>query len=507
MGNISSQRLSLHRFLALTVSHSTTINPRHLEHYIYPYWTGDIGALIVPEDFQYSLIAPQFPVYVSPKVRPGPDESGTTEADGEAEGVYVDIAVVMPILESRPVEDLGEIGKQLVGKSLAYFFHTFRPHETGLSPRCLWVSGYEAALLGELKRAPTRHARNLKSFLNNLKDLLRDAVIQAETQALCLFSSWRFGTQDVVILLAGAGEYYQIRRVTREWSQKELNGKPYTSELLMELKAAARFRLEDMEEDEMDSEEDELEEDDDLEEDDAGADSEGQEEKMYDLPSNAKERQDRIRAQYRRDLDKHAEKRAERAERDQERDQRAERRTQRVETLTAQLDEAMKVQPSADRTAPLFTDAAPECFHRLEEPNLGAFFESEEPEKYFAGSSASDESDWSRILQLGSEISYAPSRSGKRHETSRQMSAMVVQNERTWESSSVPGNVARKPPKISMDIMEPMEAKSVWTSTAETGISQASKTSVRTVASTSAIGGGRATRSSLNALAGFQLTE
>jgi hypothetical protein len=100
MGNIAPRCLSLHRFLALTVSHSTTVDPRHLEHHIYPYWKADIAALLISGDLQYSLIALQFPVYVSPKDRsPGPDDSGRTEADGEAEGVYVDIAIVMPIVQ------------------------------------------------------------------------------------------------------------------------------------------------------------------------------------------------------------------------------------------------------------------------------------------------------------------------------------------------------------------------------------------------------------------------
>ncbi|KAJ7714244.1 hypothetical protein DFH07DRAFT_785813 [Mycena maculata] len=249
MGNITPRRLSLHHFLALTVSHSTTVDPRHLEHHISHWMAADFAALIVSGDLQYSIIAPQFPVYVSPKdPSPGPDDSGRTEADGEAKA----------------------IGQKLVGQSLSQFFDEFQPHLRGFSPHCLWVSGHEATLLGELKPGPTRHARHIESFLSNLNTLLRDATLQAEAQALCLFCSWRFGTQDVVLLLAGAGEYYRIRHVTRNWSVVELNGEIYTSKTLKELKTAAK-QLDYLGED--------------------GDWTEGQEEEMYGDPGSAEDRQ------------------------------------------------------------------------------------------------------------------------------------------------------------------------------------------------------------------------
>ncbi|KAJ7449710.1 hypothetical protein B0H11DRAFT_1743490 [Mycena galericulata] len=335
---------------------STTVDPRHLEHHIYPYWTADIAALIVSGDLQYSLIAPQFPVYVSPKDRsPGPDDSGRTEADGESEGVYVDIAIVMPIVQPRYADELGAIGQKLVGQSLSQFFDEFQPHLRGFSPRCLWVSGQEAALLGELKPGPTRHTRQIGPFLSNLNTLLGEVVLQAEAQAHCLFSSWRFGTQDEVLLLAGAGDYYQIRRVTRDWSIVKLDGKTYTSETLKDLKAAAK-QFDYMAGD--------------------GDWTEGQEEEMYGHPGRAKDRQERLNDQ-RKGRNKRAEKRAERTE---------------------QFVNALNAPPSADRTTPLFSYAALNELHRQAQED---FFESEDPEKYFAGVGPSD---WSRVLQLGSEL-------------------------------------------------------------------------------------------------------
>ncbi|KAJ7260893.1 hypothetical protein B0H12DRAFT_1106914 [Mycena haematopus] len=197
MGNITFQRFKLHRFLAMAVSHSTTVDPRHLEHHIYPYWTAEFAALIIPKDFQCSLVAPQFPVYVSPK-EPSldPNTSGDTEADGQAQGVYVDIAIVIPIVQPPYCDELGAIGPQLVGQSMANFFDEIQPHLQGFSPRCVWISGHEAPVLGELKHDLTRHARKISTFLTDLTTFLKNAEAQAQAQTLCLFCSWRLGTRS-----------------------------------------------------------------------------------------------------------------------------------------------------------------------------------------------------------------------------------------------------------------------------------------------------------------------
>ncbi|KAJ7339124.1 hypothetical protein DFH08DRAFT_812522 [Mycena albidolilacea] len=188
----------------------------------------------------------------------------------------------------------------------------------GFSPRCLWVSRQEAALLGELKPGPTRHARQIGPFLSNLNTLLGEAVLQAEAQAHCLFSSWRFGTKDEVHLLAGAGDHSRY------------------AESPGDLKAAAK-QFDDMVED--------------------GDWTEGQEEEMYGHPGSAKDQQKRLNEQ-RRGRDKRAEKRAEHTE---------------------QFANALNAPPSADRTTPLFSHAALNELHRLQEKE--DFFELEDPEK------------------------------------------------------------------------------------------------------------------------------
>ncbi|KAJ7798340.1 hypothetical protein B0H13DRAFT_708313 [Mycena leptocephala] len=368
MGNITSRQLDLHRFLGLAVCHCTTIDPRHLEHHNYTYWTGDFTALIVRGKLKYCLIAPQFPIYVSPKEPLDPDTSfgsGRTDADGEAQGVYVDIAIVMPIVQPRYVEELGAIGKELDNKSLHHFLDHFLPQKLpGLSPRCLWVSGFEAPLVGELKPGPTRHADKIDSFYVDLVRLLRQGVLQAEAQGLCLFCSWRFATQEDALLLAGAGEYYRIRRVTREWAERELNGGPYTSNTLKKLKVAGKEweNLDSSDHDDANAVED-------------GDWTEGRMEDMYGNPQGARQRQQKLN------------------------DQRTQRRVER-DARRHKYEAALTTPPSDDRTAPLFTDEALNVMHRN---NVGSdLFESTPPEPYFSGSGTKG---WSRVLQLGSALS------------------------------------------------------------------------------------------------------
>lgn len=367
MGNITSRQLDLHRFLGLAVCLSTTANPRRLEHYNYTYWTADIAALIVGGHLKHCLIAPQFPMYVSPREPSlGPNASGRTEADGDAEGVYVDVAIFMPIAKPRDLEDLGALAPQVAGKSLAHFFDKIIPqHLPGLSPRCVRVSGFEAPVLGELKPGPTRHPTGVKSFLKSLNLLLSEGTLQAEAQALCLFCSARFATQDEVLLLAGAGDYYQICRVTRTWSRPQLKGGKYSSNTLKELKAAARERL--------------------LVEDD-GDWTEGKEEEMYGDPESAKQRQKELNEQ--------------RAQQVKQRSKRAAARVEKRDVQHQKFLDALKTPPSADRTTPLFTDAALNSVHRNETGD--DLFESKAPETYFAESGFTE---WSRVLQLGSGLS------------------------------------------------------------------------------------------------------
>jgi hypothetical protein len=387
----SSQRLALHRFVGQTLCQSTTINPRNLEHYIYTYWTGDIADLIIEGKLKWTVIAPQFPVYVSPKgpppPPPNPDASfgtGITEADGEAQGVYVDIAIVMPTVQPRNLEDLGTT-TQLTNKvSLHDFMEADLPSMLpGISPRCLWVSGLESYLLGELKPGPTRHPSSIAAFIKRLEKLLKEGHKQAEEQGLCLFSSWRFATQNEVILLAGAGEYYKLAFVNREWAESVLKGKSYDPETLMDLKTANEddFGADDCERaDEVNAEDW----------------TEGQAEDMYGGPLNALQRQKKL-SFWERDLQRlRAEREKQEAEREKQIKARKARHDERDRKRQAHED-ALEVLPNPDLTAPIFTDAQLDA--------AGAVFESHSPKDFFDKPTSEKPVQWTKILRLGSELS------------------------------------------------------------------------------------------------------
>ncbi|KAJ7864277.1 hypothetical protein B0H14DRAFT_3443626 [Mycena olivaceomarginata] len=355
MGNITSQRLNLHRFIGLAVCHSTTIDPRHLEHYNYTYWTGDIAALIVGGKLRCCLIAPQFPIYVSLREALRPDTSfgsGNTLPNSEAHGVYVDIAIVMPI-----------------GKSLRNFLDDFLSKNPTLSPCCLWVSGFVVPLIAELKPGPTRHADKIDGFYASLSGRLRAGMRQADLQAICLFSSWMFAIQNEIILIAGAGENFRLRRVTRDWATGILRGTPYINsfELVKLLKK-----------EDLDDEEPNWEEIDDVNAVEDGDWTEGQEEDMYGGgPQDALERQQRLNAQ------------------------RTQRRVARAARSQRYAD-ALNTPPNKDRTAPLFSEEALNAIHKND--TGGELFESRPPDTYFEGTGATA---WSGVLQLGSPLSNA----------------------------------------------------------------------------------------------------
>lgn len=130
-------------------------------------------------------------------------------------------------MKARYLEEIGSIAAIVQGKNLQEFLGQVLPQNPELSSRCLWVSGFEAPLLAELKPGPARHPTTLRTFYSNLSGLLRAASLQVHQQAICLFCSWRFGTQDNVILLAGPGDYYRLRWVNRKWAVDDLGGKQY----------------------------------------------------------------------------------------------------------------------------------------------------------------------------------------------------------------------------------------------------------------------------------------
>ncbi|KAJ7027018.1 hypothetical protein C8F04DRAFT_1238293 [Mycena alexandri] len=347
MGNITSQQLDLHRFLGLTVCLSTTANPRRLEHYNYTYWTADFAALIVGGHLKHCLIAPQFPMYVSPKeLALVPNASERTEADGDAEGVYVDIAIYMPVAQPRDLEDLGALAPQVAGKSLAHFFNEIIPqHLPGLSPRCVRVSGFEAPVLGELKPGPTHHAKGIKTFLSGLNLLLSEGTLQGR------------GSSTVSFLLGAICDTGRGPPARRGWGDTPGHQEmPRGSGSLLKMTAIGRR----------------------------------EKRTRCMVTQSAKQRQKELNEQRTKRVKEQAKQRAKRAT----------GRTEKRDMQHQKLLDALKTSPSVDRTTPLFTDAALNAVHRDETGD--DLFESKAPETYFAGSGFME---WSRVLQLGSDLS------------------------------------------------------------------------------------------------------
>ncbi|KAJ7073987.1 hypothetical protein C8F01DRAFT_5902 [Mycena amicta] len=366
-------------------------------------------ALLVRGRLKHSTLAPQLPIYVSSESKGFPFDPNTsrlTAADGDAKSVYVDIGVLLPIVEPRFPEDLGELGAQVAGKSLAYFFTEVLPHHPEISPRCVRVIGLEAPVLGELKKLPPRHPKNIELFHASMVRLLSQAIVQAEAQASCLFCSLRFGTQEIVLLLVGAGPYYQIRIVSRQWLLARLP--VYTPASFDGFCDAANDAVDEDEEDDKgdkgDHKGDEGDEGDDL---DDGAvwteSSEEEEEETHDprkVQKQQTKRQKNRLAEQNAERQKRAEAAARVARQTQERKKRTEERAAKRDTQEQQYQKARRERPSTDRTLHLFSDAGLDVINRNK---YGVdLFESKTAEMYFGNGG---DTSWSKVLQLGSALS------------------------------------------------------------------------------------------------------
>ncbi|KAE9388582.1 hypothetical protein BT96DRAFT_1025387 [Gymnopus androsaceus JB14] len=378
MGNVASISFNKYRFLGEVITQSTRIDSRHLEHFTYAFWNGELANLILNGDLHSTLLGPQFPIWVSPKEERArildPDTSwvsGASEPDGEARGVYVDFALVMPIVQPRSLKVLGKLMKKVQGKNLRDVLADILPKEFDIvGPQCFWVSGFEAPVLVELKPGPPRHPKDAQSYLSALETILDEAEAQVEEQALCLFCSWRFATQNKVVLIAGAGWYYRIKVVTREWAVKKLDGCPYTT-----------VRLKTMKRGQDEKNEDEVDEHEDLGE-DSECENEEKEEELYGDPVNAAQRQQQI---------------------NEERMRRHERYN---ESRRKYLATVSKKPNYTDRSAPLFPAADLDRIYAtlpFVQKAPKAFFEHGSVASFFVDDSIA--SHWSQTFVLGEEKS------------------------------------------------------------------------------------------------------
>jgi hypothetical protein len=187
--------------LSMAVLSSMRFNPRRLEAFGYSLGVLFFQVLIAGYEDVF-FICPQFPIYVSPKdSNLDPDK---TMPDPKARGVYVDTALVLARCTSVRTGTRDSIA--------ATFANRHRDRDFSE----IDVTSMEVPILEERKRAPTRHPKDLEDCFSSLDTALDRAQRQVLSQARILFSSRRFAEQELVILLATAGQYYRIAVLRRD---------------------------------------------------------------------------------------------------------------------------------------------------------------------------------------------------------------------------------------------------------------------------------------------------
>ncbi len=121
------------------------------------------------------------------------DDSFVTMPDSEARGVYIDLALISPVLTL--IEDNSSSRSTTLHDFFQVLSPFYLPH-----PNRVWMTEYTLVpLLIELKPPPTRHPKDILSFLKQ-----------------CLMCSPKFALQNEVILIAVAGDWWMCRTFTRD---------------------------------------------------------------------------------------------------------------------------------------------------------------------------------------------------------------------------------------------------------------------------------------------------
>ena len=120
-------------------------------------------------------------------------------SDTDAKGVYVDRVLLLPHASQTK-------GNLKFSKAFS------QAHSQGNQDlwRSIHIKSLEVPLLEEKKRPPTRHPRDLDAHFWSIWSALDAARSQVTTQAKILFSSPKFATQNLVILVASFGEYNRL---------------------------------------------------------------------------------------------------------------------------------------------------------------------------------------------------------------------------------------------------------------------------------------------------------
>lgn len=161
------------------------------------------------------FVAPQFAIYTSRNdvsLPVDPELSVQTAADSAATGVYVDVAIVLPVVVlDDPEATRDEAPRRTLETLLA---NACRSGDDFQPRRACLIALYVPVLM-ELKPGPPRHLKNLADYVNQIIRSTQAAQAQAVDQSICLFASCRFSKQSTVRLAAGPGDYYSVCLYTR----------------------------------------------------------------------------------------------------------------------------------------------------------------------------------------------------------------------------------------------------------------------------------------------------
>ncbi|GLB34711.1 hypothetical protein LshimejAT787_0202760 [Lyophyllum shimeji] len=225
---------TLRGILTRSLAYSRTYNTRNLEHYWYPCWNHTLVDLTA--DNSRLLVAPQFPLYISPHAdiddqqetnQDGDeevDDSPRGEGEGGDEGPWIEGAASLgttPQVGAQPQADSEELMADLsfstaattpdakaVARVTDFAILHISPQQSTALPRR--YEGYRVdrltvPLILEEKRFPSRSLAG-DAFTDKLKTRVREAQEAAVFQVALLFR--KFPAMQSVMVIAAAGPYW-----------------------------------------------------------------------------------------------------------------------------------------------------------------------------------------------------------------------------------------------------------------------------------------------------------
>ncbi|KAJ3995869.1 hypothetical protein F5050DRAFT_1534165, partial [Lentinula boryana] len=176
---------------------SFRFNRRRTEDSTHPLWSLIMYKLCGP-NLGRLLPTPQFRLYISPESS-NPNET----LSGAVLEVIPDFCILL--YSAQPVKP-----KTVLAQILQQITTSFLP-----SPHTVRISSLSIPLLVELKRPVSRKCVDIGEVMYQLTSSMLNARNQVMAQALCLFSIPNYHHQRKVILIAGVGEWWSFRLVSR----------------------------------------------------------------------------------------------------------------------------------------------------------------------------------------------------------------------------------------------------------------------------------------------------